>query len=74
MLTRTARRVSGSQHVGLSSTASMPSAAAERKIAPMFVASTTLSSTAIRFAPAMTSVGLFGAGRRIAHRTPRVSV
>ena len=47
---------------------------AERKIAPIFVASTTPSSTAIRFAPAMTSVGLFGAGRRIAHRTPRVSV
>lgn len=48
MLTRTARRVSGSQHVEVSSTASMPSAAAERKIAPMFVASTTFSKTAMR--------------------------
>ena len=38
MLTRTARRQSGSQQDGESSTASMPSAAAPRKMAPMLVA------------------------------------
>jgi hypothetical protein len=37
MLTRTLRRYSGSAQVGESSTASMPSAAAQRKIAPIFL-------------------------------------
>ena len=35
--TRAARRYSGSWHDGVTSTASMPSAAAERNTAPMFV-------------------------------------
>ena len=48
MLTRTARRQSGSQQEGERSTASMPSAAALRKIAPMLVESTMPSSTATR--------------------------
>ena len=72
MLTRTARRHSGSQHPGESSTASMPSAAALRKMAPMLVESTMFSSTATRFAPAQTSSTLRGAGRRMAQSTPRV--
>ncbi len=73
MLTRTARRFSGSQQDGDSSTASMPSAAALRKIAPTFAASTMSSSTAMRRAPAQIS-SISGIGRRrMAHSTPRVS-
>ena len=73
MLTRTARRLSGSQQLGVSSTASMPSAAADRMIAPTLVESTTFSSTATRRAPAAISLKSRGAGRRMAHSTPRVS-
>ena len=51
MLNRKERRAKGSQQEGVSSTASMPSAAAERKIAPMFVVSVIFSSTAMRRAP-----------------------
>ena len=71
--TRTARRFSGSHDVGVSSTASMPKAAAERKMAPMFVVSTTLSMTTMRRAPWQTDSTLRGWGRRMAQSTPRVS-
>ena len=51
----------------------MPSAAAERKIAPTFVGFITSSSTATRFAPAQT-VSAAGSGRRrMAQSIPRVS-
>ena len=43
--TRTARRFSGSHELLVSSTASMPKAAAERKMAPMLVVSVTPSIT-----------------------------
>ena len=46
--TLTARRFNGSQELRVSNTASIPRAAAERKIAPILVASTTLSITTIR--------------------------
>ena len=46
--TLTARRFNGSQELRLSNTASIPNAAAERKIAPILVASTTPSITTIR--------------------------
>ena len=52
----------------------MPNAAAERKMAPMLVVSTTPSITAMRLAFWHTSSTLFGAGRRMAHSTPLVSV
>lgn len=55
-------------------TASMPSAAALRKIAPMFVGFITFSSTAMRREFVQTSATLFKAGRRIAHSMPRVSL
>ncbi len=73
MLTRTARRYSGSLQEGVSSTASIPSAAAERKIAPTFVGFMISSSTAMRLAPSST-VSSDGSGRRrMAQSTPRVS-
>ena len=73
MLTRTARRHSGSQQDGVSKIASMPSAAAERKIAPIFVESTMFSNTATRRA-SESSVSASGSlGLRMAHSTPRVS-
>ena len=43
----------------------------ERKIAPMFVASTMPSKTAMRRAPAQTLSASGWAGRRMAHRMPR---
>ena len=52
----------------------MPKAAAERKMAPMFVVSTTPSITAMRWAFRQTSSTGFGIGRRMAHSTPRVKV
>ena len=63
--TRAARRNSGSWHEGVTSTASMPSAAAERKMAPMLVELPMSSSTAMRRAPvaAMSSGTLGSAGR-----------
>ena len=70
--TLTARRFSGSQELRVSSTASIPKAAAERKIAPMLVVSTTPSITTMRRAPRQTSAILRTAGRRMAQRTPRV--
>ena len=73
MLTRTARRFSGSQQLGVSSTASIPRAAAERIMAPTLVESTTFSSTATRLVPAHTSLKSLGLGRRMAHSTPLVS-
>ena len=66
--------VQGSQDVGVTSTASIPRAAAERKMAPILVVSTTPSITATRLALQHTSSTLGGAGRRIAQSTPRVSV
>lgn len=45
---------SGSLHSGVKSTASMPNAAAERKIAPTLVGFITRSNTATRRAPAQT--------------------
>ena len=72
MLTRTARRFSGSQQLGLSSTASTPSAAAERKIAPMLVVSTMPSSTATRRASRQSASAPGSGLRRMAHSTPRV--
>ena len=50
----------------------MPSAAAERKIAPMLVGFITFSSTATRVAPAQTVRASAGRGRRIAQSIPRV--
>ena len=73
MLTLIARLQSGSQQVGDSSTASMPSAAAERKIAPIFVESTIPSKTAMRLAPPQTLSAERGGFLRIAQNTPRVS-
>ena len=70
--TLTTRRFNGSQELRVSNTASIPRAAAERKIAPMLTASTTLSITTIRRASRHTSSILRGAGRRMAQRTPRV--
>ena len=54
-------------------TASMFSAAAERKIAPTLVESTMPSSTATRRASRHSSSTGRGAGRRNAQSTPRVS-
>ena len=71
--TRTALRLSGSHELRVSSTASMPRAAAERNMAPMFVVSTTPSITTTRRAPRHTSATVFMAGRRMAQSTPRVS-
>ena len=70
--TLTTRRFNGSQELRVSNTASIPRAAAERKIAPMLVASTTLSMTTMRRASRHTSSMLRGSGRRMAQRTPRV--
>ena len=72
MLTRTARRHSGSLQEGVTSTASAPKAAAERNIAPTLVESTRFSSTATRRAPAQISSTVGKAGRRRAQSTPRV--
>ena len=72
MLTREARRYSGSLPCWVSSTASMPSAAAHRKMAPTLVGFITFSSTAMRRAPAQTSATEGSAGRRMAHSMPRV--
>ena len=72
MLTRALRRYSGSLHPGVSSTASIPSAAAERKIAPTLVGFWTFSRTTIRAAPAQISSTEESPGRRMAHSTPRV--
>ena len=74
MLTRIARRYSGSLHAGVSSTASILSAAAERKIAPTFVGFTTFSSTAIRLASLQISCGVRSFGRYMAQSIPRVSL
>jgi len=50
----------------------MPSAAAERKIAPMFVGFITFSSTTRRRASRQTSSTLWSFGRRMAQSMPRV--
>lgn len=69
-----ARRLSGSHDVGVSITASMPSAAADRKIAPILVVSTTESITAILCDSVHSNDVAVGSGRRMAQSTPRVSV
>ena len=69
-----ARLFSGSHDVVVSSTASMPKAAADRKIAPMFVVSVTPSITTMRRAFLQMSSTLPGTGRFMAHSTPLVSV
>ena len=74
METRTARRLSGSHELRVSSTASMPSAAAERNMAPMLVVSTTPSMTTMRLALWHISSTGGSMGRCIAHSTPRVRV
>ena len=82
MLTRTARRYSGSQHVGLTSTPSTFRAAALRKIAPTLVWSTMPSSTQTRTgrSPARSTRRFRNApasgmgGRRNAASAPRVTV
>ena len=73
MLTRMARRQRGSQQLGDTSTPSIPRAAAQRNTAPTLEGSARFSSTATRRAPRHTSSGVSGAGRAMAHRTPRVS-
>ena len=50
----------------------MPSAAAERKIAPIFVGFITFSRTTTRLALFRTSTGSEGFGLRIAQSMPRV--
>ena len=53
-------------------TASIPSAAAERKIAPIFVGFITFSSTAMRRALAQIASTVGSGGRRMAQSIPRV--
>ena len=72
--TLTARLLSGSHESAVTSTASMPSAAAERKMAPMLVLSTTPSITATLWASPHTSLTVGMDLRRMAHSTPRVRV
>ena len=72
MLTRLARRYSGSLPAAVSSTASIPNAAAERKIAPILVGFITFSSTAIRLERAHSASTAGSGGRRMAHSIPRV--
>ena len=72
--TLTARRFNGSQVPCVNSTPSIPSAAAARNIAPIFVVSTTESITTTREAPSQTLATVGISLRRIAQSTPRVSV
>ena len=72
--TRIARLFKGSHEVGDRSMASIPSAAAERKIAPIFVVSTTPLITMIRLACRQIYYKSGNRGRCMAHRTPRVKV
>ena len=71
METRIERRYSGSAHCGVTSTASTPSAAAERNIAPTFVWSTMSSSTATVRAPSSSSATPGSSGRCMAASAPR---
>ena len=72
VLTREARRYRGSLPAAVSSTASMPRPAAQRKIAPRLVGFITFSSTAMRRALAQTASAVGRGGRRMAQRMPRV--
>ena len=73
--TRTLRRYSGSAHRGVTSTASTPSAAQLRKIAPTLVWSTMSSRTATRRAPASSAAtGRGSSGRCIDGERPAVHV
>ena len=69
--TRIERRYSGSAHCGVTSTASTPSAAAERNIAPTFMWSTMSSSTATVRASRSRSAAAGSSGRCIAASAPR---
>ena len=73
MLTRLALRYSGSAQAGVKRTASIPSAAAERKIAPIFVGFTTFSKIATRLAFLQSCSTEGSAGRYMAQSMPRVS-
>ena len=72
--TRTARRLKGSHELLVNSIPSIPSAAAERKIAPIFVVSTTPSIMAMREAVLQMLSTEGRVERFIAHKTPRLSV
>ena len=72
--TRTERRLSGSHESVVSAMASMPNAAADLKMAPILVVSTTPWMTAMRCAVRQMSAIVGRAGRSMAHSTPRVSV
>ena len=72
--TLTALRLKGSQLSVVSSAPSMPRAAAERKMAPMFVVSHTASRTTTRRDFPHSSCHVGCCGRRMAQSTPRVSV
>ena len=74
MDTRMALRLSGSHELAVNSTPSMPNAAAERNMAPMFVVSTTLSITTTLLAFWHISATDGSAFLRMAQSTPRVSV
>ena len=72
--TLTERRFNGSHDESVSSTPSIPKAAAERKMAPTFVESTTPSITTTLLASRQMLSTLRSPGRRMAHSTPRVNV
>ena len=74
MLTLIERRYSGSLLALVSTTASMPRAAAERKMAPTFVGFMTSSSTATRRALLQISSTVGSFGRYMAQSIPRVSL
>ena len=73
MLTRLALRYNGSAQAGVKRTASIPSAAAERKIAPTFVGFTTFSKIATRLAFLQSCSTEGSVGRYMAQSMPRVS-
>ena len=72
--TRIDRRFRGSHELVVSKTASMPKAAADRKIAPMLVVSTTPSIKAMRLAVRQIVSTVGNSGLRMAQSTPRVKV
>ena len=74
MLTLADLRYNGLLLPFVRTTASILSAAAERKIAPTFVGFITFSSIAIRFAPSQIFSSVCNGLRRIAHNIPLVSL
>ena len=73
MLTLTLRRLRGSQQVVVKRMPSMPRAAAARRMAPVLVLLTTLSTSTMRCFPRHICSTLGNTGRCIAQSTPRVS-